>query len=60
MCAEGDELKRKLKCSRCGQEKLADEFAKTDRSAEERKCKTCQNLWREEDRQRAEEARRAA
>ncbi|CAK0868241.1 unnamed protein product [Prorocentrum cordatum] len=50
-----EELKKHLKCSRCGQEKLMVEFAKTGRNAEERKCKT-----QEEERQRTEEAKKAA
>ena len=58
MCLECDELKRKLKCSRCGQEKLADEFAKTERNAEERRCKTCKKAVRDEEKQRKVEANR--
>ena len=37
MCLECEELKQHLKCSRCGLDKLLDDFAKADRNADERK-----------------------
>ncbi|CAK0877809.1 unnamed protein product [Prorocentrum cordatum] len=58
MCKECEELKTHLTCSRCGMEKLVDDFARIERNAEERKCKACKKSMREEERQRAEEGKR--
>ncbi|CAK0866693.1 unnamed protein product [Prorocentrum cordatum] len=57
MCKECEELKKHLTCSRCGVEKLVDDFARSERNAEERKCKACKKSMREEERQRAEEGK---
>ncbi|CAK0853990.1 unnamed protein product [Prorocentrum cordatum] len=57
MCKECEELKKHLTCSRCGMEKLVDDFARIERNAEERKCKACKKSMREEERQRAEEGK---
>ncbi|CAK0819674.1 unnamed protein product, partial [Prorocentrum cordatum] len=58
MCKECEELKKHLTRSRCGMEKLVDDFARIERNAEERKCKACKKSMREEERQRAEEGKR--
>ncbi|CAK0820986.1 unnamed protein product, partial [Prorocentrum cordatum] len=58
MCRDCEDAKTHLKCSRCGQEKLLDQFAKAETIiSEEPTCKACKRLQREEEKARAEEAK---
>eukprot|EP00959_Pyramimonas_sp_CCMP1952_P279061 5834508-Pyramimonas_sp.AAC.1 len=55
MCAGCFERKRKLQCSRCGEEKLPAAFQKADIHNDERLCKEYRKTSRQEEKERAEE-----
>ncbi|CAK0848862.1 unnamed protein product [Prorocentrum cordatum] len=59
MCLECEELKKHLQCSRCGEQKLLDQFAKAETIVnEEPTCKACIKLQREQEKARPAEAKR--
>eukprot|EP00959_Pyramimonas_sp_CCMP1952_P279701 5848145-Pyramimonas_sp.AAC.1 len=58
MCLYCEELKKHLKCSRCGRQKFLVESAKAEQSNDEPTCKSCKKLQIDEDKARAEEAKR--
>eukprot|EP00959_Pyramimonas_sp_CCMP1952_P406314 8515659-Pyramimonas_sp.AAC.1 len=57
MCLDCEELKKHLKRSRCGQQKLPGEFVKAEQVNDEPTCKACKKLKRKEEKARAEEAK---
>ena len=58
MCAECDELKRKLECARCGEPKLPREFRRVDWGNEDRLCEQCRKSDKDEAKRLAEEGKK--
>ena len=49
MCIDCQESKRQLKCSRCGHDKVHDDFPKPERQKDEPTCKDCVRCLRKEE-----------